>query len=400
MPFPDPDIEPFGPTLGRAIRAAGRVSRKVAETLDLPGLGRESPPGAQPGIEHLPEIHEPPGEGAVTIRCIDYSAEQVKSYEVGDLDTFLAETRPAWVKIRWVNVEGLHPFVVKNFRETYQIHTLAAEDTLHVPQRPKAETYDGHLFLVTRMLSLQGEKVISEQVSIFLGSDWVLTFQEGRRGDVWDNIRERLGTGGSRLRTSSADFLVYALLDAIVDHVFPILEHYTEALENLEGQVIRQPTPDVLREVQALRRELLALRRVIWPTREMIEGLRRAECSFLTPTTLTYLRDVHDHTVQIMDLIENFREMSGVLTDLYMSAVSHRMNEVMKVLTIISTIFIPITFLAGVYGMNFRYFPELEVRWAYPAFWAVCFIVMGGLLFFFRRLGWLGRQDRLPPEDE
>jgi magnesium transporter len=238
------------------------------------------------------------------------------------------------------------------------------------------------------MVRMLGERIHSEQISIFLGHKTVLTFQESR-GDVWDPIRQRLSARGSRLREEDAGFLVYSLLDAIVDHCFPILEHFGDRLETLEDLVLDRPDRATIREVRLTKRELLVLRHAVWPMREVISALQREPHECLSANTRVYLRDVYDHIVQIIDIVEAYREVATGLSETYMTAMSNRLNEVMKVLTIVGTVFIPITFLAGVYGMNFRHFPELDWTWAYPAFWGACLAVAVGMLLWLRRRGWL-----------
>lgn len=345
-------------------------------------------PGESPGIDHLPGIADRP-QHLIPIRCIDFSNERMEVTEVVDLDQFLKEPRPAWSRVRWIDVDELHPYVVNRLKQAFGFHTLAAEDTMHTAQRPRAEQYGDTLYIVVRMFMLRDEQLSSEQVSFFFSPGLVVTFQE-LEGDCWGRIRDRLNDPASRLRQHGADFLVYALLDAIVDHCFPILEHYGDVLEDLEDRVMRKVSSDQLLDIQQVRRELLMLRRVLWPMREVVSGLQHNE-QFMAADTRTYLRDVYEHNVQIIEMIETFRETVSSLSELYMSMVSNRMNEVMKVLTIISTIFIPITFIAGVYGMNFRYLPELDWKWAYPSFWFVCGTITLSLLGFFWRRGWLSR---------
>ncbi|MCA9550046.1 MAG: magnesium/cobalt transporter CorA, partial [Myxococcales bacterium] len=268
------------------------------------------------------------------------------------------------------------------------LHTLAAEDVLHVPQRPRVDPYDGHVFITVRMLQLLDGRLDSEQVSLFLLPRVVISFQE-RPGDVWDPIRQRIRLPQGKLRERDSSFLAYALLDAVVDHCYPLLERYGEVLEDLEDDAMDASTPEILRTIQGVRRELMTIRKALWPTRELLDVLIRGDAYALPAMTVTYLRDVHAHTVQLLDAVESHRELCGTLAELYMSVVSNRMNEVMKILTIIATVFIPITFIAGVYGMNFKYLPELDYRWGYGAFWAVCAAITAALLVFFRRKGWI-----------
>jgi magnesium transporter len=350
-----------------------------------------STPGSAPGIESIAGVNEPPPAGTVRIQCTDYGPERVTTREVTDLAELFAQPRAEWCQVRWLNVDGLHPHVVNHLRQQLKFHTLAAEDVLRVPQRPKLETYEGHLFVVARMLSLPDQALSTEQVSFFLFEKTLLTFQE-RTGDVWNPIRQRLQKPGSRLRTLDASYLLYALLDAVVDHCFPILEHYGDRLEELEQDITANPAPQVQRRLHCLKRELATLRRVIWPLREVLNALYRDDTEGISPSVKMYLRDVADHTVQVMDIVDSCREMAASLNDLYMSAVSNRMNEVMKVLTIMASFFIPITFVAGVYGMNFEQLPELHWKYSYAVFWLICLAITTSLAVFFVRKGWIGRK--------
>lgn len=379
--FAKETVVAVGRVLGAALRLAGQV------TAESPVRHRQ--PGASPGIERAPEVDQAPAPGTIAIRCIDYGVERVESRTVEDLDGFLAAERPAWCAVRWINVDGLHANIINRFREKYGFHTLAAEDALHVPQRAKQEPYDGHLFIVLHMLTLREGMLADEQVSIMFFENTVLTFQE-RSGDVWDPVRQRIEQEGSRLRKGKTGYLVYALLDAIVDNFFPILEHYGDVLEAIEERIADNATPAELQQLYGTKRELVLLRRVMWPTRQMLDELHRSEFVACDKQARTYMRDVYDHAIQVIDMIETYREMAGGLTDLYMSSISNRMNEIMKVLTIMASLFIPVTFLAGIYGMNFEYIPELGFKWSYPLFWGVCLSILVGLLIFFRRKGWIG----------
>jgi magnesium transporter len=328
------------------------------------------------------------------ITCTDYSPELSQSQEVPDLREFLALHRPAWSRVRWIDVVGLEaPDIVRDLAEKYHLHPLAVEDVFHLVQRPKAEDYPasgdqpGRLFVVARAVDPEGGRIRSEQVTFFLGRNTLLTFQEAP-GDIFTAVRHRIAARGSRIRDHDASFLLYSLVDMIVDDYFPILENYSDQLEDLEEELLSHPDQQTSRKVHALKRELLMLRRAAWPMRELMAQLLREKHECLSETTRTYFRDVYDHCVQIIDLIETYREIAASVTETYMSAVSNRMNEIMKVLTIISTIFIPLSFIAGVYGMN-MYIPEAEWRGMYGLFWAVCASVGGGLLLWFRRRKWI-----------
>jgi magnesium transporter len=369
--------------------------RSIRPRFSVPRVRKRSKPGAVAGIE-LSELERMAAAGGpVTVTCIDYGPQQAQTLEVTDLPSFLAAHRPEWATVRWINVDGLGDMsVIRGFAEKYRLHPLAVEDLLNVTHRPKVEAYadDGtiqdRLFIIARMLELSEGHLRGEQISIFLGHRTVLTLQESP-GDVWDGIRQRIKASGSRLRTNDASFLVHSLLDAIVDSCFPILEFYGDRLEDVEAEVLASPTPAAIQNIHALKRELLLLRRAVWPMREVISALQREQHPCMSDATRTYMRDVYDHTVQIIDIVETYREMATGLTETYMSAMSQRLNEVMKVLTIIGTIFIPLTFFAGVYGMNFKHFPEIEWVWGYGFFWAVCIVTAVTMVLWFRRRRWL-----------
>ena len=352
--------------------------------------------GAAPGIEHDELAALAGSSGPVVITCVDYCPQQVQVSEVGDLDEFLNRHRPAWTAVRWINVEGLSDLqVIHALATKYNLHPLAIEDVLHRTQRSKVESYGGEdsefqarLFIVTRSPQLAGARLEHRQASIFLGHNTVLTFLEGHN-PAWEPIVQRLKTKGSRLRTSDASFLAYSLLDAIVDSCFPILEKYSDAAEELEAHLLEHSHPRMINDIHVIKRDLLLLHWAIWPMRELVATLQREPHECISEATRVYLRDLYDHVIQIIEIIETYREIASDLTDTYMSSVSNRMNEVMKVLTLIGTIFIPLTFLAGVYGMNFRYFPELDQVWAYPAFWILCMFLALAMLYFFRKRNWL-----------
>jgi magnesium transporter len=363
--------------------------------LSLPRRCRKKRPGAPAGIEPGELPAAPTTAGAVRITCIDYGPDQHHSEEVQDLAGFIDGHRPAWAAVRWINVDGLSDLgAIRAMAEKYRLHPLAIEDVLHVPQRPKVQAYDetgeyqARLFVIVRMMELREGQLSSEQVSIFVGHKTVLTFQESA-GDVWDPIRQQLSVKASRLRMTDASFLAYSLIDAVVDQAFPILEHFGDRLELLEDMVLQRPSPEAFQEIHRLKRELLLVRRAMWPMREVLQKMQREPHECFSDVTRTYIRDVYDHTVQAIDIVETYREVATGLTETYMTAMSNRLSEIMKVLTIMGTIFIPLTFFAGVYGMNFRHFPELEWRWGYAVFWLICIATAGGMLAWFRRRGWL-----------
>jgi magnesium transporter len=338
-------------------------------------------------------VSEAPASRAL-VTCIDYGPDRVERQEVRDTAAFLSGHRQDGTRVRWINVDGLSdPALVRAIGDKYGLHPLALEDVLTPNQRPKFEPYEAQgehkarVFVIARMLELSDGHLQSEQISLFLGHNTVLTFQEAP-GDIWDPVRQRIDTPGSRLRASDASFLFYSLLDAIVDNCFPVLERFGERLEQLEELVLDKPSRQAILEIHAVKRELLVLRRAVWPMREVVQGLQREPHACVSDNTRTYLRDLYDHAVQIMDILETYRDVATSLTETYMSSMSNRMNEVMKVLTIIGTIFIPLTFLAGVYGMNMP-IPENQWKGSYPIFWIVCLVVAGGMVAWFKRRDWL-----------
>ncbi|GBC91991.1 Cobalt/magnesium transport protein CorA [bacterium HR15] len=291
----------------------------------------------------------------------------------------------------WLDVVGLHDVdAIRTLAEAFQLHPLTVEDILNTHQRPKAEEYEGYLYLVMRMLTfdLGSQCIESEQVSLIIGADFVLSFQE-REGDVFEPVRERLRSAHSRLRTRGADFLAYSLIDAIVDHYFVVLEHVGDQIEKLEGQLMAQADGALLQAIQMWRHALMEFSHAAWPLREAIGWLARGETPSIQEATRLYLRDVYDHLMYVIENLTTYREMLSNLVELHLSATSNRLNEVMKMLTIIATVFMPLSFIASIYGMNFEYMPELGWRWGYPATLLLMLIVAGGLLYYFRRRGWL-----------
>jgi magnesium transporter len=308
--------------------------------------------------------------------------------------TFLAAHRPTWSVVRWINIDGLTDLdLIRAFAEKYQLHPLAIEDVLHTTQHPKVETYpaeaDHHarLFIVGRMLQLDKEHLRSEQLSIFIGHNTILTFQESP-GDIWDPLRERIMRTGSRVRGEGASFLLYSLLDALVDHCFPILDCFCTRLEELEDSLSNRSQYQFLGEIHEIRREMLLLRRQIWPMREVVQAILRDPHDCVSDETRLYLRDVYDHLVQVLDLLETYRELANGLGEMYNSMVANRTNDVMKVLTMTSTIFIPVSFVAGVFGMNFDSLPGQHDAWAFWIFCLICGGIIGTMAAVFRVKGW------------
>lgn len=336
----------------------------------------------------------PPDAGPVTVSCVDYAPDRAVVEDAVDVVAFLPRHRPAWSHVRWINIDGLGQLdVISAFADKYQLHPLAIEDVLARTHTPKVEDYPGsgdqpgRLFIVARTVEMDRDAVTTEQVSFFLGRSTLVTFQEHSLED-FAPVRARIDVAGSRLRENDVSFLLYVLLDGIVDHYFPVLQRCTDRLEALEDELLARPTTGTLAGIHEVRRDLLVIRRAAWPMRELIAQLQRDRHECLSETAQTYLRDVYDHCVRIIDLAETNREVASGLGELYLSLVSNRTNETMKVLTIIGTIFIPLTFLAGVYGMNMP-IPENRSPFAYPLFWLVCGALAVGMLVWFRRRGWL-----------
>jgi len=293
--------------------------------------------------------------------------------------------------VTWINVDGVHDVaLLEAIGSKYGLHPLSLEDIANTGQRPKLEEYDGYLYLVARMITPADAAgaIASEQISFVLARGLVLTFQE-TVGDVFDPIRQRIRTAKGRIRKMGADYLAYSLLDAIVDHYFVVLERVGESLQLLEDQVVLRPAPQMLQRIHRQKRNMVTLRRSVWPLREVVNSLERGESALIAKPTRLFLRDVYDHTIQVVDTVETYRDVIAGLLDIYLSSVSNRMNQVMKTLTIIATIFMPLTFLAGVYGMNFQYMPE--TRWHYGYFIALGVMTVLGVLMFlaFRRKRWL-----------
>ncbi len=290
----------------------------------------------------------------------------------------------------WINVDGVHDIsVVESVGKIFGIHPLVQEDIVNTNQRPKIEEYDSYLFAIVKMLYEDPETqgIQAEQVGIILTPGVVISFQE-REGDVFNPLRERLRNGKGIVRQRGSDYLAYCLIDAIVDYYFLILENLEDRILPLEDQVINDPQPQVMQSIHGLKNDLVFLRRSLWPLREMLARLDREQIALIHPDTRPFLRDVHDHTIQIIEILESFQEIVSGLLDVYLTSISNRMNNVMKVLTIIATTFIPLTFIVGVYGMNFQHMPELAWRWGYPAVWAVMVLVFIGMVIFFKRRKW------------
>ena len=325
----------------------------------------------------------------VRISLIDYSVGKFEEKEIKNVEEcFSFKRKPSNT---WINVDGLHEVdVIEKLGKCFEIHPLVLEDILNTDQRPKIEDFENYIFFILKMLYIneKTKEIHSEQVSLILGKNFVISFQESK-GDVFDAVRERIRKGKGRIRKMGSDYLAYALIDAIVDNYFTILENIGDRVEGMENDVVTSPDPELLQKIYNLKREMIYLRKSVWPLREVINGLLREESKLIKNSTHIFLRDLYDHTIQTIDTIETFRDMISGMLDIYMSSVSNKMNEIMKVLTIFAAIFIPLTFIAGIYGMNFQYMPELSIQWAYPAVWIVIISVTVTLLAYFKHKKWL-----------
>jgi magnesium transporter len=296
--------------------------------------------------------------------------------------------------VAWINVDGIHQVSnLENLGDCYHLHPLVLEDILNPDQRPKVEDYGDYLFIIVKMLQFKNSNdgLSTEQISIILGENFVLSFQEDDQ-DTFEPVRQRLKIGKGRLRGEGADYLAYTLLDLVVDHYFVILERLGEIIEDLEDELVADPTPATLNRIHRLKRDMIVLRKSVWPLREVVGQLERRESPLVKDSTNLYLKDLYDHVIQVIDNIETFRDILAGMLDIYLSSLSNRLNEVMKVLTMIATIFIPLTFIAGVYGMNFKHMPELDWPWGYYSALVVMALVSLGMVLYFRKKGWLGRQ--------
>jgi magnesium transporter len=358
-------------------------------------IRRRSKPGAPPGTLISPlEASQP------VLDCLAYS--EAGFVEKTATDVASARKLRSEYPVTWVNLTGLaDTSALVRVAELFGLHQLALEDVLNVHQRPKVEEFDDHLFIVVRMIA-DADTGETEQVSIFLGKDYVLSVQE-RRGDCFDAVRERIRKGKGLIRGRGPDYLCYTLIDAVVDAYFPVLEHVGERIEALESEVIRRAEPSSIESVHDMKRALLALRRTVWPHREMLNALTRAEHDLLRHDSQVYLRDCYDHTIQLMDILESYRETASALVDVYISSVSAKLNEIMKVLTVIATVFMPLGFIASLYGMNFDRtasawnMPELGWRFGYLFSLGLMAVCVAFLLYYFRRRGWVTgswRSDR------
>lgn len=355
-------------------------------------FSRRTDPGAPPGTL-VPDASKPSGR----IRAMAYGPDGFLEKQIERTDEIpgLLEKWP----VTWIHMDGLGDVaLLRELGRIFHLHNLALEDVVHVHQRAKVESYGDHYFLVGRMPRIE-ERWQTEQISLFFGQRFVLTFQENPGGDCLDPLRMRLRAGSSRARAAGPDYLVYAILDTVVDHYFPLVEECGERLDELETDVsdaAGRPAHGVISRIHSIKRDLLGIRRIVWPLRDALNSMLRDTTTLIADETRIYLRDIQDHTIQIIDLVESYRDISSGIADVHLASVGQRTSEIMKVLTIMSTIFIPLTFLAGVYGMNFDRtvspwnMPELGWKWGYVAVMAVMAAIAVGMLGFFYRKGWLG----------
>ncbi|MBD3641351.1 MAG: magnesium/cobalt transporter CorA [Marinobacter sp.] len=346
-------------------------------------------PGTAPGT-----LVAPQGGRPVKLHLIDYSddhVEEVSLTNAADCRTYLERDSKTWVQ---VNGQA-DPETLRNLGDLFDLHDLALEDVLNTGQRPKFELYDDQLFLIAAMPLFDGETLDIVQISLFVGHNYLICLCPLDE-DPFEPVRKRLRQPGSRRFASrQIDYLLYALVDLIIDSAFPVLEQFGYQLEDMESKLLENPRQQILARIHGLKRELLVLRRVLWPQREVLTSLMRTDDPLLSADTQVYFRDCHDHSVQIIELLESFREMATSMLDIYLSSISQRTNETMRVLTIIATIFIPLTFVVGVYGMNFHNpdspwaMPELGWYFGYPLVWGLMIVITAGLLWFFKRRGWM-----------
>jgi magnesium transporter len=324
----------------------------------------------------------------VKISVIDYNEHEfVKREGVKAKDCFPFKDKNS---ITWINVDGVHNTdIIEKIGEYFDLHPLVMEDIGNTTQRPKVEDFENCIFVILKMLYYddEKEKIKVEQVSLVLGKNFVISFQE-MEGDVFDPVRERIEKGKGRIRKMGSDYLLYSLIDALVDNYFSVLEAMGDKIEELEEDIVEGAASESLQDVHNLKKDMILLRRSVWPLREVINSFTREKTTIVSGNVIIYFRDVYDHTIQVIETIETFRDMLSGLHDTYLSSISNKMNEIMKVLTMFASIFIPLTFIAGIYGMNFHFMPELSWRWGYFAVWGIILFVGGAMLFYFKRKKW------------
>lgn len=326
--------------------------------------------------------------GAVRVDAIDY-AEGVFD-ERRDVSVEGCRDTARGAGVTWINVNGIHDVgLIEALGKCLNLHPLTMEDIVNTSQRPKAEVFPNYIYIVLKMISFNEARsqVEMEHVSLILGDNFVVSFQEDE-GDLFDTVRERIRSAKGRIRSMGADYLAYALLDAVVDHYFLTVERIGDHIEDFDDRILADPKPEDLQEIHRFKRDILGLRKAVWPLREELSALEKSQSTLIREETKVFLRDLYDHTIQVIDMVETFRDILGGMHDTYLSGLSNRMNEVMKVLTVIATIFIPLTFITGVYGMNFEHMPELKWRWGYHLIWGVMLAVGVGMVSYFKKKKW------------
>jgi magnesium transporter len=323
------------------------------------------------------------------LTLISYDEEGFSEFSTDSTEKLIAKADSG--RVNWINIAGLsNTGIINEIGRHFDLHPLNLEDILNTGQRPKVEDHGTYAYIVLKMLSPDGGKyrVQYEQISLILGKNFVLSFMESEQ-DVFDPVRERIRKTKGKIRALGADYLLYTLIDAVVDHYYVVTEKIGDDIESTEEELVSRPTSQILRNIHDLRNEMLFLRKSIWPLREVISSLEHDESDLIQEGTIIYLRDIYDHTIQVMDTIEMYRDIISGMLDTYLSSMSNRMNEVMKVLTIFATIFIPLTFIVGVYGMNFEYMPELKWHWGYPALWVIMIGLGLSMIAYFRKNRWI-----------
>jgi magnesium transporter len=350
---------------------------------------RRKKPGTSPGSLIL---NSPKRVPQVQLQTFEFSPNFFHEEPQASLDKILElKTSPHQ---SWMNIDGLHDVeLIQKIGAHFEIHPLNLEDILEPSSRPKIDEMEDYIFMSFKMISFgkksgNGEKLLQEQVSLVLGQNWVLSFQEVP-GDSFDPVRERLRSGKGRMRRMGADYFAYALIDAAVDYYFVAVEQIGERLDAIDKKVLDSPSPAILKQIHSLKNDLIKVRKAIWPLRDVISSLERNDSKLIRPETLIFIRDLHDHIVQLIEAVETYRDLVGGLFDIYLSSQSNRTNEIIRVLTVTTSIFIPLTFIVGIYGMNFKFFPELEWHYGYHLVWALMITVAIGMVSFFRKRGWI-----------
>ncbi len=366
----------------RVARGVGQAKRTLTRFIKKPAHA----PGTSPGTL-VPAPEKKSAKSRITLIAYDqdhYLKKEIESIE----EALPLKDSPS---VTWINIDGLHDIaLIESIGRQFGIHPLTQEDIVNLGQRPKAEDFDDYIYIVFKMLSYRDgtDQIESEQVSLILGSNFLISFQEVP-GDVMAPVRERIEKGKGRIRKAGCGYLAYALIDSVVDHYFLVLEAFGENIEALEAELLSDPTPNSLQHLYAMKRDVIFFRKQVWPIREMLNRIVKEESPLIDKSVDVFISDVYDHTIQIIDTIESFRDLMAGLLDIYLSTISNRMNAIMKMLTIMATIFIPLTFIAGIYGMNFDYMPELKWHWAYPALWAIFISIFVGMLAWFKHKKWL-----------